>query len=179
MESAGLVFNRLVKGVKIMLKARIAMAFLGLAMLLPAPSALLAQTPLAPAAPVPSQIIAAKKVFISNTGVGFDSVEWSGGPDRIYNEFYAAMKSLGGYELAGAPADADLVLGVSVINSPGRSQFELEILDPRSRIVLWTVYEPIGLAGLQKTRDKSFDATIDKLVGDLKALSAQPVADAK
>jgi hypothetical protein len=41
------------------------------------------------------------------------------------------------------------------------------------------VYEPIGLAGLQKTRDKSFDATIDKLVGDLKALSAQPVADAK
>jgi hypothetical protein len=32
---------------------------------------------------------------------------------------------------------------------------------------------------MQKTRDKNFDATIDKLVGDLKALSAQPGAVAK
>jgi hypothetical protein len=89
------------------------------------------------------------------------------------------MKSSGGYELVGAPGDADLVLDVSVIPSAVTWEFKLEILDPKTRIVLWTVYEPVKIVGLQKTRDKNFDATIDKLVGDLKALSAQPAANAK
>jgi hypothetical protein len=178
-ESAGLVFNRLVKGVKIMLKARVAISFLGLAMLLPLTPALPAQTSIAQAAPVPSQVFAAKKVFISNTGAGFESGVWSGGPDRIYNEFYAAMKIGGGYELVSAPGDADLVMDVSVIPGSVTWKFKLEILDPKTRIVLWTVYEPVKIIGMQKTRDKNFDATIDKLVGDLKALSAQPGAVAK
>ena len=156
-----------------MLKVRLALASLGLAVILFPAVSLLAQT-----APVPSQILSAKKVFISNTGGGFDPVEWSGGPDRIYNEFYASMKSGGEYELVGAPGDADLVLDVNVIVSPGSYKFKLEILDPRSRIVLWTVYEPIKMNGLLKTRDKSFDDVIDKLVGDLKALTAQPMATA-
>jgi hypothetical protein len=49
-----------------------------------------------PLAPIPSQILAAKKIFIANRGgdeVLFDSPQYSGGPDRLYNEFYAAMKS--------------------------------------------------------------------------------------
>ena len=184
MESSDLVFIRVVKGVKIMLKARIAIAFLGLAMLLSVPSALLAQTVLAqtvlaPAAPVPSQITAAKKVFISNTGVGMNSSVWSGGQDRMYNELYAAVKSWGRYELVTAPGDSDLVLDVNVVASPAIWQFKLEILDPKTRIVLWTLYEPVKITGLQKTRDANFDATIDKLVGDLKALSSQAGANAK
>ena len=178
-ELADLVFTRLVKGVKIMLKARIANTVVGLAMLLPVPSALLAQTPLAPAAPVPSQIIAAKKVFISNTGVGLNSYVWSGGQDRLYNELYAAMKSWGRYELVTAPGDADLVLDANVVANPAVWQFKIEILDPKTRIVLWTMYEPVKITGLQKTRDANFDATIDKLVGDLKALSSQAGANAK
>jgi hypothetical protein len=44
--------------------------------------------------------------------------------------------------------------------------------------VLWTVSEGIPL-GLKKTRDKGFDDAIEKLVGDLKALTAQPAAAAK
>jgi hypothetical protein len=159
-----------------MLKVRFAAAFLGLGMLLPAIPALLAQTAEAPAAPLPSQIVAAKRVFISNTGSGFDSSAWSGGPDRIYNEFYAAMKSWGRYELSSAPGDADLVLAVNVIRDPVVWQFKLEILDPKTRIVLWTKYEPIKITVSQKTRDKNFDDTINKLVEDLKALTAQPVA---
>jgi hypothetical protein len=178
-ESGDLVFSRLVKGVKIMLKARISIAFLGLAMLLPVTPALLAQTQLAPAAPLPSQITGAKKVFISNTGVGLNSYVWSGGQDRLYNELYAAMKSWGRYELVTAPGDADLVLDASVVANPAVWQFKLEILDPKTRIVLWTMYEPVKITGLQKTRDANFDATIDKLVGDLKALSSQPGVVAK
>ena len=161
-----------------MLKARIAIAFLGFAML-SVPSALLAQTALAPSAPVPSQIITAKKVFISNTGVGLNSYVWSGGQDRLYNELYAAMKNSGRYELVTAPGDADLVLDANVAANPAVWQFKLEILDPKTRIVLWTMYEPVKITGLQKTRDANFDATIDKLVGDLKALSSQAGANAK
>ena len=50
----------------------------------------------APAAPVPPLILTAKKVFIANGGGDeslFDSPQYRGGPDRLYNEFYAAVKS--------------------------------------------------------------------------------------
>jgi hypothetical protein len=89
------------------------------------------------------------------------------------------MKSFGRYELVTAPGDADLVLEANVVANPAVWQFKLEILDPKTRIVLWTVYEPVKITGLQKTRDTNFDATIDKLVGDLKALSGQAGANAK
>ena len=152
------------------------MVCLGFAMLLVTVPALLAQTVAASAAPLPSQIVTAKKIFISNTGGGFDSSAWSGGPDRIYNEFYAAMKSWGRYEFVSAPGDTDLVLDVNVIRDSVVWQFKLEILDPKTRIVLWTQYEPIKVTVSQKTRDKNFDDTINKLVTDLKTLTAQPAA---
>ena len=49
-------------------------------------------------APVPALIAAAQKVFISNAGGAslqtvIDETVFNGGPDRPYNEFYAAMKS--------------------------------------------------------------------------------------
>jgi hypothetical protein len=157
-----------------MLKVRFALAFLGLAMI--SPATLQAQ---APVAPIPSQILTAKKVFISNTGGGFDARVWSGGPDRIYNEFYAAVKSAGIFEIVPAPGVADLVLDVNVIANPVVWQFKMDILDPKTRIVLWTKYEPLKITVTQKTRDKNFDDTIDKLAGDLKALIAQPGAAVK
>lgn len=163
-----------------MLKVWLVRASLGIAMLLPTSVILVAQTASNVSnAPVPSQILTAKKVFISNTGAGFDSSVWNGGPDRIYNEFYAAMKNWGRYELVSAPSDADLVLDVNVISNPVEWQFKLEILDPKTRIVLWTQYEPIQLTGLQKARDKKFDDAMNHLVGDLKALVAQPATASK
>src|ERR1700676_192825 len=57
-------------------------------------------------APIPAQILSAKKVFIANGG-GDESrneaTSYSGGPARTYNEFYAAMKSWGHYDLVAAP----------------------------------------------------------------------------
>jgi hypothetical protein len=55
------------------------------------------------------------------------------------------MKIGGGYELVSAPGDADLVMDVSVIPSSVSWNFKLEILDPKTRIVLWTVYEPVKI----------------------------------
>ena len=69
-----------------------------------------AQVVAASAAPVTSTILTAKKVFISNT-TG-EMVLPPGDPDMTYNEFYAAMKSWGRYELVTSPADADMVLEI-------------------------------------------------------------------
>ena len=55
-----------------------------------------------PPAPVPSPIAAAKKVFISNAP-GSNLPASFGGTDRTYNEFYAAMKGWGHYELVPPP----------------------------------------------------------------------------
>src|ERR1035437_1588859 len=99
-----------------MLKVRLAVTSLVLAILLPFASTLFAQAAsVVPAAPIPSQILTAKKVFISNIG-GIVYHYWSGRPDRIYNEFYAAMKSRGQYEIVAVPADSDLVLDVRVVD---------------------------------------------------------------
>ena len=163
-----------------MLKVRLALASLVIAMMLPASSALFAQTAnIAPAAPLPTQILAAKKVFIANIGEKYSAGVWSGGPDRMYNEFYAALKSCGCYELVSAPADSDLVMEVKVISNTVEWRLELVLLDPKTQIPLWAIYEPIPVSGTQKTRDKNFNATIDKLVGDLKALTTQPAGSAK
>ena len=103
-----------------------------------------------PAAPVPSPITAARKVFIANAP-GSNLPASFGGPDRTYNEFYAAMKSWGHYELVAAPSDADLILEISFTSSlsgvGGTStsgpisynytELRLVILDARMHVPLW------------------------------------------
>jgi hypothetical protein len=140
------------------------------------------------AAPVPALIVSAKKVFISNTGGGcdpFSSAHFKGGPDRPYNQFYAALKSWGRYELVASPADAELTLEISftcpagiVGVSRGRGgstydpQLRLVILDVKTHFTLWGITEHVGMAILQSNRDKNFDRAMNELVDDLKSLAA-------
>ena len=63
-----------------------------------------------PAAPAPVPIFSAKKVFVSNA-TGEIRLPL-GNPDLAYDEFYAAMKSWGRYEIVSSPADADLVFEI-------------------------------------------------------------------
>ena len=130
-------------------------------------------------APVPEQIVTAKRVFISNAGgesILFPS-DFSGTPDRAYNQFYAAMP---------APAEADLVLeirliapigGVHVTKGDGSSwtdpQFRLVILDPKTHVGLWTFIEHIQMPSLTKNRDKKFDQAMANMVADVKKLTAE------
>jgi len=170
-----------------MLKIRLAVASLGFAMMLPASSVLFAQTTNnIPVAPIPSQILTAKPVFISTASGEFDRARWSGGPERTYNEFYAAIKGWGHYDFVSTPSDSDLVLQIGFTTIAGFNgssnypQITLFLLDPKTHIVLWTLAENAPLTGgLQKSRDKSFSDAIAKLVGDLKALTAQPAASTK
>jgi|SRR5579863_2826568 len=143
------------------------------------------------AAPIPAQITSARKVFISNAGQdglgGF-----SGDPDRAYNQFYAAVKSWGQYDLVSAPADADLVfeigfdvpaVGANVVKGdsigPGYApQFKLRILDPKTHITLWAFTQHVQWALLAGNRDKNFDQGMASLVTDLKKFAAPSPAAA-
>jgi hypothetical protein len=141
-----------------------------------------------PAAPIPQQILAAKKVFISNARGDWNSFHWSGTPERTYNEFYAEIKSWGRYEIVPAPTDADLVLQISLaepvqVNGGslvfGSPLFKLALLDPKTGILLWNLDEHLPLDASQKNRDKKFSEGIGNLVGYLKALYIQPAGEAK
>jgi hypothetical protein len=139
-------------------------------------------------APVPSQIITAKKAFISNLGGGCTpfgtNINYSGGPDRAYNELYAAMKSWGKYELQTSPADADLDFEISFSCPAGPEQqldlgrifvdprLSVVILDIRTHIVVWGVTEHIKPAVLQSNRDKNFELAMSRIVAALKLLAA-------
>ncbi len=144
-------------------------------------------------APLPSQIAAGRKVFISNAG-GDSHNLYNGGPDRLYNQFYSAIKNWGRYEIVGSPAEADLVFEVSLANpfigeyvsgggqvsvssrSMSDPQFRLVIVDPGTRVTLWVFTEHIEPALLQGNRDKNFDLALNYLINDLRNVSGQPVA---
>lgn len=129
-----------------------------------------------PAAPVPAQIVNAKKAFISNAGEQRNldgDLPFTGGPDRAYNQFYTAMKDWGRYELVSTPADADLVLQIHVADLAGSyDELRLALLDPRSNVTLWTLSEHAAKAGTQKARDTSFDRAMSLISDDLKKLVA-------
>ena len=141
-----------------------------------------------PAAPVPSQITAAKKVFISNAGE--ETSYWinkrgmySGAPNRAYNQLYAALKSWGQYELVSAPADADLIFEIHFEAKPlhvemptDKNQFRLLILDPKSRVTLWAFTGYVEPANLAKTRERNYNSALSALVDELKALVAPQTA---
>ena len=144
----------------------------------------------APTAPIPSQILAAKRVFVANAGGDqpwIDDGQYSSGPDRTYNQFYAALKTLGRFELVGAPADADLLFEIeftvppiagtasrqdTIAGRPFDPQFRLVIRDPKTDALLWAFTEHAAWAVLQGNRDKNFDQALTRIVNDLQALTA-------
>jgi hypothetical protein len=141
------------------------------------------------AAPVPPQIAAARKVFISNAGgesfeAVIDQTVFNGGPDRPYNQFYAAVKDWGRCEIVSSPSDADLVLEVSWALSdtglrlPVLGQLRLVVIDPKTHITLWNFTEYVRGAILLGNRDKNFDQAMTTIVNRLKIMMV-PAAAAK
>lgn len=144
------------------------------------------------AAPVPAEIVSARRIFISNDGRGcspFGEPYFSGGPDRTYDQFYAAMKSWGRYKLAASPSAArlDFEIGfycpaVTSTNSLAEvnagttydPQFRLTILDLKTHTVLWTITVHVRRAIFQGNRDKNFDRGMAAFVSQLKSLVVGP-----
>ena len=135
-------------------------------------AALAQQSATTPPGPVPPAILAAKKVFISNSGA--TSTFYSGGPNRAYNQFYAALQASGSFDIVGDPSDADLVLELQISDtSPGSTNFKLLIYDRKTHFLLWTLVEPISTCGRQKTCDANFDDALPVLLMNLEKLAGK------
>jgi hypothetical protein len=137
--------------------------------------------------PVPEQIGAAQKVFISNAGgesfeAVMDQTVFNGGPDRPYNEFYAALNGWGRYDLVSSPSEADLVLEISWVLSdtglklPVLGQLRLQVIDPKTHVTLWSIIEYVRGAILLGNRDKNFDQAMNTIVSRLKQLTGPPAS---
>jgi hypothetical protein len=140
-------------------------------------------------APVPAQIASAQKIFISNAGgesfeTVIDQTVFDGGPDRPYNQFYAAIKTWGRYQIVSSPSDADLVLEISWVLTdtglrlPVLGQLRLSIIDPKTHVTLWNLTEYVRGAILLSNRDKNFDQAMNTVVGRLKMLTLPPAPTA-
>jgi hypothetical protein len=148
------------------------------------------EVPEAGGAPMPPALFTAKKVFVSNVGAdsGLFPRPFSGGPDRPYNQFYAALKGWGRYELVADPQEAELVFEIQLMgpNGPPDSlkeggysplpMFRLSILDRQTHYILWTLTKSIAPANLQKTHDRKFDEALAALNLDLKKLATKSPA---
>jgi len=146
------------------------------------------QDKLSPAAPIPPQISAAKKVFIGNAGGDErpDAFIFNGGPERAYDEFYALVKTAGRYQIVGNPAEADLLFEIGFMTPmvsgvgakrdvlatmPYDPQIHLVIRDPKTNTLLWALNEHVQWAILQGNRDKNFDQSLARIVTDLQGLA--------
>lgn len=173
-------------------RLRAALVFAGLAVSLGCGGVCKAKQAKQPApAPIPPLILTAKKVFVANGGGDESSfASYSGGPDRLYNEFYAAMKSWGRYELVDSPGDADLVFEIRLTTfQPLRSepfennpefdtQVHLAIRDVKTHETLWGLTEHAETAILQGNRDKNFEQALAGIVSELQRIAgpARPAA---
>jgi hypothetical protein len=147
----------------------------------------------AASAPVPAAIVNAKTIFIANAGAdgGLFPHPFSGEPSRGYDEFYAAIKGLGGYEVVSDPSQADLVLEIRLRAPYGPSNadktkgaadplpaFRLVVFDRKSHYVLWALTESVDTAYKQQTHDRNFDEAVASLVSDFQALTRRQMAPA-
>jgi hypothetical protein len=128
-----------------------------------------------PPAPVPIQILTAKKIFITNG----DSDPVLDVPNLAYSELYASLKSLGIYQFVQTPADADVVLEVRfeiVIPTQGYYLLRLAIIDPKTSIVLWRITEHVQPWAREATGRKNIDEAMAAVVSELNKLIVSPRA---
>jgi hypothetical protein len=141
-----------------------------------------AQNNAPPAAPIPPQIAAAQKIFVSNAGNDCNSFQLNqvaGEPDRPFNQFYANMKAWARYSLVANPADADLIFELRFTcprfwPDTGQAddlQFRLAIRDPKSQAVLWTFVEHVEPAIRISTLEKNINTAATAIVTDVKKMA--------
>lgn len=136
-------------------------------------------------APVPAQIVSAKRVFVANL-TGNVITGLSGGPDRNYNQLYTALRSWGRFELTSAPAAADVVLEISQVflrkvpsdRSQDYAGLRITIVDPKTNVPLWQLDQPIEPAVWEKNQEKNYNLAMTQLVNRLKALTEARAAQA-
>jgi hypothetical protein len=140
------------------------------------------------AGPIPSELMAARTIFVSNGGADswlfkveqFPGV-YSGDTNRAFTELYAALKATGDFTLVDDPSKADLVLelsqtGASYVGSGGcGSTLRLVVYDRKTNYVLWTINQYVYLAFRRRTADRNFDRSLTKTVNQFLAVAGKPL----
>lgn len=122
--------------------------------------------------------------------------KYDGGPNRAYDELYAGLQHVDRFELVGAPSQADIVISVRFSNptvtkqggdleydpvlgyvNPGATlvhdpQITLTIVDPATRIELWSITEHVEPGRSRADDNAKFDQAIARLVADTRRLTA-------
>lgn len=119
------------------------------------------KAPVAPAIPAP--ILMGRRVFVANAGSEepfYEEPFFSGGPDRAYNQFYAAVKAWGHYETVTSPADADVLfeIGFSVPRIDVKAVRGVPVLmaipyDPQFRLVIRDAKTTLSYGHSRSTRN--------------------------
>lgn len=149
-------------------------------------------------APVPLQVLDARTALVGNGGSEtygaesyFDLTNFSGGPNRAYDEFFTALKEWGHYDLVGSAREADILLVIRftnpIVNQQNAGevgdlphdlirdpQLNLAINDPKSGLTLWSLTEHIDPEGGRAEANRHFDDAIARLVADLQRLILNP-----
>jgi hypothetical protein len=133
-----------------------------------------------PLAPLPTVVVNAKSVFLSN----------GGGSDLAYDTFYSEMKKWGKYQIMGSPEEADLVVELAYRVEQGGTrvwsstntyngttqvhsaqivdpQLMLTIYDAKSKNSLWSTIDHRRLARREKNREKEIINSAQRLVEEL------------
>jgi hypothetical protein len=123
-------------------------------------------------APIPTQILAAKKIFVANSaGSAYPyrgSLSFS--VNDAYDAFYAALSKTARFQLVNSPADADLVF--DLFSEPG--VVAVRILDPRTNVTLWIVRQSAEPANITKTALKNAATAVTALATEVTTLASPP-----
>ncbi|MGD0697917.1 MAG: hypothetical protein ABSB82_24130 [Terriglobia bacterium] len=140
-----------------------------------------------PVAPLPSAIVNARKIFVSN----------GGGSNLAYDAFYSKMKEWGKYEIVGSPEEADLIVELSYrVEDKGTRvwsstntynnttqvhsaqivdpQLILTVYDAKTKNSLWSETDHRKLARREKNREKETVNSAARLVEDLETRVTVP-----
>lgn len=144
-----------------------------------------------PAAPVPSAIRSAQKIFVSNGGADSRLFEtlFKGDSDRAYNQLYAALNAAGHHKLVDDPSEADLVLELELRLPPAAQAnsdsflgkgagltepvLRLTIYDRKAHYILWTLNQKVEFANRGNNRDHNFDDAISALASKFEQLAGK------
>ena len=81
---------------------------------------------------------------------------------------------LGRYELVTNPADADLIFEIRAltVGCGAFATIRLEILDPKTGVVIWGFTESVETANRNSTARKNYDKAVSAVVTEVKELAA-------
>jgi hypothetical protein len=105
-----------------------------------------------PVAPVPIKILSAKKLFIIKPAE--DRVHGDPQQDQgLYEQVMSATKTWGQYELTASAEEADIIWAPCVYDGSLR----MDILDPKTQILLWGIYQPVNWGLTSSGAEKHID----------------------